>query len=80
MKPINNDDRSRLLRLIENMERIMPSDSLDDAELDAAHNIFFTKKITIGFDGLSVTIPNEPALFDNILSALRQFYDEFYTA
>lgn len=77
-------DGMYIRRLIKHIEDAMPdadspnSTPEEQAALDEAMNKFYAKTFTVGFDGISVTLPVGPELYDGFLGALRDYYDEYH--
>lgn len=77
-------DGMHIRKLIKHIVDAMPDASSpnstpeEQAALDEAMNKFYAKKFTIGFDGMSVTLPVGPELYDGFLKALEDYYDEYY--
>lgn len=67
-----------LCKLIKHIEDAMPDDDLDAAAFDKAIDAFYAKKFTVGFDGMSITLPVGPEIYDGMLTALHDYYDAYY--
>lgn len=67
-------------KLIKRIEDAMPGNDLDVEEFDDAMDAFYAKKFTIGFDGMSVSLPVGPEVYDDALGLLRDYYDEWYAS
>lgn len=57
-------------------KKLLPNNSHSDEECEVMLDFMYEKSWTIGFNGKTITVPNDATLFQGILDVLEIYIDE----